>query len=376
MAVEPHAKLVSCDSNKQSLFCLMHKTTKLSIIIPVVTIENIVDDLKRLVHQISSLEKLADGLIQTIFVDNSPGFSLDHLLRRIVHNRLDNWLVVKSSPNCVSKARNTGIKQATGEFLAFVDADDGIDADAYLSVLNLIYSCRDEVDIVFMQYDAVISPLSLNTIQERKVHTPLRLETVDSCHISDYALKYIYSPRSQNPLTHCWSSLFRRSVINETKLVFNSKYNQLEDISFVAQMLSASKKVYVCNVIAYHHNLYHNNRLSRQFFFPDDIFDFVSKQTKSVIPLLSIEFECHIEHLFYTMISNHLFMYYVRALSRSSVFNSHVTKQFYNQSLPIEQICDYYTPGIGESKILPRLLSRRLPHSIIRTAWWFRSIML
>lgn len=354
----------------------MQKTPKLSIIIPLAKIQDIAEELQRLVLEISRLENLAEGLVQTIFVDNSRGFCLGHPLRQIVHNRLHNWIVVGSSPNSVSEARNKGIKQATGKYLTFVDADDGIEAAAYFNVLNLISSSQHIVDLVFMRYDAVINSQSINTIHEHKPYSSSSLEPMDKNKISNYAVKYIYAPRAQNPLTHCWSSLLRRDLVIDKNLKFHSKYNQLEDISFMCEMLYVSKYVYSCNVLAYHHNLYNPHRLSRQAFFPKDISEFVSKQTASVISLLTNEDERDIERLSSTMIANHLFMFYIRALSRSSVFDSQPTRRLYNQSSPIDQICDYYTPRLGETTMLPILLSRKVPHVFVRLAWWLRTNVL
>ena len=269
-----------------------------------------------------------------------------------------------------------GIKQANGEFLTFIDADDGIEAQAYLDALNRISLSRHDIDIVFLKHNAVHNFSSINSSCGDESCTVVELKPISTIEISNYAIKYIHSPRAHNPLTHCWGSLLRRCIITEMKLEFYSKYNQLEDISFMCKMLAASKHVFSFDALAYHHNLYRPNRLSRQAFFPVDIYDFVSEQTSSVISLLTNPGERDIEYLSETMVANHILMFYVRALSGSSVFDSQVTRYLYHQNVPINQICHRYTPNIGETRMLPRLLSRKVPHLFVRIAWWLRSNLL
>jgi len=345
---------------------------QLSVIVPLVSIEGILDSFMSLVSEIARLEYLTQGQVETLFIDNSPNCQLGDPIKEIVGDMLCNWMIFVSTPNSVSEARNEGIKRSTGEYLAFVDADDGIDADAYAQTMRLACKAHIQIDIIFMNYAIVKDPIQNKNRDRKQISEAGRIFPVEKKQISKYAIDYIFSPRSKNPITHCWSSLLRRATINEHCLYFDSKYNQLEDIHFVCKMLLLSKNVYSTDLVAYRHNIFHPNRLSRQSFFPEDITDFISKQTMPVLSILHKSHMFEIEHLTSTMISNHIIMFYIRALSDSKVFDSGITRILYTQPISIDQICHFYTANPGETVMLPSLLLRRLPHIIVWMAWWLK----
>ena len=95
----------------------MNNTVSISVIVPVYNAENfILSTLKNLKNQ------KIDQSIEFIFIDDG---STDKSLEIIKSFDLDNLKVLELSENFgPSKARNLGIKNAKGDYIYFMDADD------------------------------------------------------------------------------------------------------------------------------------------------------------------------------------------------------------------------------------------------------------
>ena len=92
---------------------------KVSVILPVYNVEKYIDKcIQSLLNQ-----TLKD--VEFIFVDDcSPDKSVD-IIKKYNDPRIK--LVQHEVNKYTAEARNTGVKNATGEYIAFVDPDDYID---------------------------------------------------------------------------------------------------------------------------------------------------------------------------------------------------------------------------------------------------------
>jgi glycosyltransferase involved in cell wall biosynthesis len=112
---------------------------KISIVVPVYNVE------KYLSRCIDSLLNQTYRNLEVILINDG---SLDNSGKICdEYESSDNRVVVIHQKNKgLSGARNTGLKNATGDFLGFVDSDDWVDLDMYETMLD--YLLNYEVDIV------------------------------------------------------------------------------------------------------------------------------------------------------------------------------------------------------------------------------------
>lgn len=115
---------------------------KLSIIIPVYNVENYISEcIESLVNQ-----TLQD--IEIIAVDDGSSDASGRILDEL--QQLDKRIVViHNEHNGVTSARNTGIKVAQGDYIAFVDGDDYVAENMYEELYDI--AIRYDVEVVFSQ---------------------------------------------------------------------------------------------------------------------------------------------------------------------------------------------------------------------------------
>lgn len=175
---------------------------KISIIVPVYNGE------KYLEKCVDSIVHQTERDIEVILVDNGSldlsGEMCDAFAEK------DNRIKVIHQPNNgVSFARNTGIENAKGDYIGFVDADDWIDIDMYDSLLK--EASRSEADVVMCDATTVysngetqadtITQLTEDVIlQKSDFIPPLLLEMAGSACRCIYRKRLFNNCRSVHPL--------------------------------------------------------------------------------------------------------------------------------------------------------------------------------
>lgn len=135
----------------------------------------------------------------------------------------------------VSRARQKGLEQATGDYLIHVDADDWVSPQ----YLQLLYeeALRSGADIVLCDFEEIY----LNK-RVRNSAAPTSDQPED--------LVYDLCTRLYGS---CWNKLVRRAIIEEHKIGFPEGINIREDLLFNLQIAIHSKRiVYVPQVLYYY----------------------------------------------------------------------------------------------------------------------------
>ena len=145
--------------------------------------------------------------------------------------------VIHQENSGVSAARNAGLKAAQGEWVTFVDSDDMV-LDCFLEALVEAASRSAQVDLAYCGYAIVERSTSIKTyrsatyIEKEQLHDAL----------SSTKLLYRCSP---------WAKLFRRSIITDNGLQFDTNLTISEDRLFLYQYLIHIRGVAVTSTVGY-----------------------------------------------------------------------------------------------------------------------------
>lgn len=129
----------------------------------------------------------------------------------------------------VSSARNTGLDQARGEWITFVDADDFV-RESYLE--HLLSHTGERIDLV-ISYAEVFG----NEHSAKENYPSRRIEMPD--------LEILFVENDMHWHTSPWSKLYRRQVIEERHLRFCEGMHIGEDGLFLYTFMLASRTVFV-----------------------------------------------------------------------------------------------------------------------------------
>lgn len=160
----------------------------------------------------------------------------------------DKRIIVYNQTNQgVSAARNTGLRNASGDYILYVDSDDWIEPNMIRRMVDLI----EDADIVFCGND--------------HAETPGQAECIDNVKIEYWnqqqqMLEFMKHKRMTGML---WNKLIRHSITDG--YWFNEKTGYGEDAEFLWKILKKSHKMVVTNEILYHHVM-EQSSISHLFF--------------------------------------------------------------------------------------------------------------
>lgn len=224
--------------------------SKISIIVPVYKAE------KYLADCVGSILNQSYQNLEVILVDDGSPDSCPTICDRFAEKD-SRVRVIHKQNSGVSAARNAGLDAATGDYIAFVDSDDYIDASMYENMMGIIrtYSC----DIVMC-----------DCVKEYPDHQELYTHDIRPGFYNAHQLREEYYPHLlmmenvEYPATISnWLLLFRRSLAAEVRYLSGVRYS--EDLLFGAQLLYNAKSFYYLKGQTYYHYVMNPQSVARRF---------------------------------------------------------------------------------------------------------------
>lgn len=208
-----------------------NKEKLISVIIPIYKTEKYIEDC------INSVIQQSYTKLQIILVDDgSPdacGEICDEFAKKDA--RIE---VIHQANSGVSKARNQGLCYAKGELIAFLDSDDILPLDAYEKLINHFDDCE-------MVIGRVQSLSEKNELCE--ISKPFGKQEINQ----EQFLLDLFIEKKYSYLGYLWDKLFKRDIIIEKNLTFDSQIKVNEDRLFVMEYAQHCATIRFCDDIVY-----------------------------------------------------------------------------------------------------------------------------
>lgn len=205
-----------------------------SIIVPVHNVEQYIDKC------VASILKQSNTDFELILIENC---STDSSLKKCekISKKDPRVKLIVADKAGVSNARNLGIKQALGEWLVFVDADDYMLEGALDSLQGIIDD--HECDMVAANYTQSSSPEKLTG----NVGTVSAIAYANAMLDTPRYFEKMNSGLTWNPglLGVNWAKAFKREIVEKHDVLFDDEITIFEDLLFNLKFLKFAEKI-VC----------------------------------------------------------------------------------------------------------------------------------
>lgn len=208
--------------------------TKISIILPVYNVE------KYVVKCLQSIIQQSYPFYELLVIDDCGTDKSVELVKEFLSGTSIEWRLIHQEANKgVSAARNRGIREASGDYLLFVDSDDELTPDC-LSVLSKPLE-KNSYDIIVAGYQTFG-----NSNECFKPSTSQRLVT------NDEVIEF-YAKGGWHIMP--WNKLCRRDFLIENKLLFLDGQALHEDYIWSFEVACKAQSAYLADSITYRYRI-------------------------------------------------------------------------------------------------------------------------
>ena len=209
----------------------MNNDPLISIIIPCFNAE------KTLEKCLESVVQQSYTNLEIIIIDDGSTDEVSLIYSKFQSND-ERILVFKQQNSGVSKARNTGVKAATGDYICFVDSDDWAELNYCSELYSLLVGENADISIVEASYEDENGKVLCNkpTSEEK---------------IFDGNRALVLLLEDQEIQSHPWGKLFKADLLKNVHFPENLKC--FEDYSTLFKIFNKAVKVIKSNEKLYHY---------------------------------------------------------------------------------------------------------------------------
>lgn len=226
-----------------------------SVIVPVYNAEEFLDQcIESVINQ--SYQKIELILVNDGSTDNSEKICQKYA-------RADKRIKVIPQKNKGSAAaRNTGLRQARGEFVFFLDADDFIKKNTLKILISKYY--QYQADLVMGNFSKLENngQIVKQNVAFQPDDPPFKGKTkvLTKAEIGGYVRHFLKHP-SNHLISYCWGRLYQLAIIKKNRIIANEKMRLFEDFVFNLEYLEHTKNLVFVNQPLYTYRM-HNVHLS------------------------------------------------------------------------------------------------------------------
>jgi glycosyltransferase involved in cell wall biosynthesis len=183
--------------------------------------------------------------LEIICIDDGSSDGSEIILDNFA-NKDNRIIVVHQKNNGESNARNEGLKRATGDYVAFVDCDDWIDAKMYEEMISVMFS--EDLDMVAVSWYKEWANQSLEINN--------KLPVMEQAFNQEQLLNYIYKRDSYRGFAYMWNKLYQRELLLDASrkiMLFDECLTLGGDVLYLAQAAVNVKKAKYINKSYYHY---------------------------------------------------------------------------------------------------------------------------
>ena len=229
---------------------------KLSVIIPIFNTPKLL-----LEHCIESVQenirKTGDEVEVFLINDGSTEQYIDPLLKEAEASDSHFHYIYKQKSG-VSDTRNLGIDKAQGEYIIFIDADDYLEPDAILYMLESMK--KNDADLIVFGFCGNENSRVAQERIEKWISGSSRLGVLHSFIADSLGSWYEKGVNLNSP----WAKIYKRDTIIRNQIRFSPKLVLHQDSFFNLWFVSSIERFYVDNRIVYHY-VYNENSALHKF---------------------------------------------------------------------------------------------------------------